>query len=366
MPRRWPLLLAFAGAVLAGSARAVPVPAEVRIALGETTRLGVQWRLAAAFQPGEPVTSPQGRFRLLQAGQCGAVLATRTRALNTTADGQGSVRLRERVRVDAALGLAAREAGGEGLCYERVFTGALSQTQVTDTLRLPLTGALGAAAVVVQVRLRFEDGSLGQLVARGEVLTAVAEISARGEGRLRAVWEVATPVTTGGVPGFRRIGLVQRRFFGGGTLRLVSPPLPTAIPGLHLVRLRVLEPDSSLAPAELRYFVRLPTAGAAPPAPLGVLGPADGARLGEGLRFRWQAAAGAHAYRLEFYAPGEDPGRDPPRTGLWLPRDVRESGLTPLVRRRLAEARRWRWRVVAFDAAGRLVAASPLRRLGVE
>ncbi len=365
IPRRALLLLALMAGI-APPAGAAVTPATLRLPLGETARATVTWRPAGPFAAGEGVASDAGRFRVLRAGNCTDLLRTVTRTLRGTADGRGRVRLRERLRVDAALGLAARRAGGTGLCYERTFRGAVSQARVTETLILPLVGGLGADLVLTLLRLRFDDGALARLVSRGERLGIRAEIHYRGEGRLRAVWEIATPDAGHGVGGFRRIGFLQRRLVGDGTLVVEGPRLPTERTGLHLVRLRLLEPELDAPGLQLRYFVRLPTPGTAPPAPLAVTGPADGAVLTEGFRFGWRRVAGARAFRLEFFAPGDDPDRDPPRTGLLLPADAEGSALSPLVRARLADRPRWRWRVVAFDAEGRVVAASPLRTLGTE
>ncbi len=363
---RWVRLFPVLIAAVAGPAAAAVTPSTLRVPLGETTRATVTWRPAGAFAGGETVTSTAGTFRVLQAGNCAGALRTVTRTLRATADGQGRVRLRERLRVDAALGLAARRAGGSGLCFERTFRGAVSQTQVTETLILPLVGGLGADLALTLVRIRFDDGALARLVTRGARLGIRAEIHYRGEGRLRAVWEIATPDAGSGIAGFRRIGLLQRRLVGDGTLVVEGPRLPTDRTGLYRVRLRFLEPQLDAPELQLRYFVRLPVPAAPPPAPLAVTGPADGAVLTEGLRFGWRRVVGARAFRLEFFAPGDDPRRDPPRTGLLLPAEAEGSALSRLVRARLAERPRWRWRVVAFDAEGRLLAASPLRTLAVE
>ncbi len=350
----------------AAEVRAAVAPARIRVADAEGARRTVLWT-PGGFAPGEAVSSAAATVTLLQGGNCTAALATVGRPLAATAGGNGVARLRERVVIGQALTIAARRQGASGLCYQRTFAGAQSQTQVTETLIVEITGPAAADLAVTDVRLRFEDGGTSRILERGEPLVAVAEIAHVGRGRLRAVLELAGPATTVGRPRFRRIALLHRQLAAPGRIVWRIPELPTRISGLYLVRLRFLEPELQAEELILRYYV-LRQAPAPAPAALALREPEDGAVLREGLRFAWAPAERAVAYRLEFYADSgrgglEEEGR--PLTGLLVMAGASEATLTALVRDRLTPPGPYLWRVVAFDAEGAVVAASPFRRLRI-
>ena len=350
--------------VSAGAVRAVVDPATVAVTYAERTSLSVTWIVAGA-PPGAVVTSEQGRFVLFRAGQCGTTpLSTIARPLSGTSDAAGTLRARERFAVPAAVTIAARKSGASALCYLRTFSVG-NVPLATEELRLTISGGLAADFAVTAVRLRFDDGSIGRIVTAGTDLGVVAEIAYRGEGRLRAFWELAGPATTLGRASFRRIGTVHRRLTGSGRMRLAGPRLPTATPGLHLLRLRFVEPDIDTPELVIRYFVRRALPEERPPAPLALRAPQEGARLRADLSFAWEPLQGAAAYRVEFFPSGVQEGAHP-HTGLLVPGEVREAALTPPVRERLAASAAWRWRVVAFDAEGRIIAVSDLRLLRAE
>lgn len=105
------------------------------------------------------------------------------------------------------------------------------------------------------IQLRFEDGKPYKVVPRDfGSLTAFADVKFEGTGVLQAQWIVD------GMP-FRTV-LVPLSF--AGTTVLDSgrvPGLPSLIPGLHEVTLRILQPSAEFEVPVIRYFV---TADAVP------------------------------------------------------------------------------------------------------
>ncbi|HHQ42368.1 MAG TPA: hypothetical protein ENK20_08770 [Chromatiales bacterium] len=292
----------------------------------------------------------------------------------------GTAVVRETIRIPAAWLVWARRNGYTRLDYIRYFDDG-SGNKGCNVFKIFVTagGSFGAADFGLSyVRLRFDDGSVARVVEQGTELRVRAEVRYRGHGLLRAVWEVADPARTrSGEVLYTPVATVHRYLTGTGRTVLEGPALPTTLTGLHLVRLRLIEPAIDAPKLFLRYFVR---ARAAPPRALAEItlgSPEPGAALGPDTRFAWAPVEGAAAYRLELYeapAPGfagraggatepEEGAR--PVAGLLLAAGERSAPLSALAASRLRGPAVYLWRVVAFGRDGRPVAASPYRRLVV-
>ncbi len=297
--------------------------------------------------------------------------------VDAPSDGSGLVRVRETLRIPVRWLVWARENGYRAFHYIRYFDDGGGQTACTAfRFHLAAGGAISAVEFGLSyIRMRFDDGRVARVVARGSSLGVRAEVRYRGHGLLRAVWEVADPASTRtGSPLYVPLQTVHRYLTGAGQTVLEGPRLPTGMTGLHLVRLRLIEPAIDAPNLFLRYFVR---AAAAPPARLAGIAlqaPAPGAGLRPDTRFAWAPVPEAAAYRIELYetpggfgvsAAGTPPPGARPVTGMLLPGGEHRAALSALARKGLRGPAVYLWRVVAFDAAGRMVAASPYRRLVV-
>jgi hypothetical protein len=228
-------------------------PAQVNVAINRSARIQVRWTLNA--DTGPQVSSPQGvledatgrRYltvpRLLSAGIASALSPAGALQAQT-------VRFAEGVSIPAAVLAEAIAGGVNRLFYRRTFTDG-SGSSLTISLPVNITGAGAAGFAVNYIGLRFDDDSVRRLAAPRSPLRARAVIRFSGTGQLRAVWEVADPSSASGSPVFRPLRVVRRPLFGGRAVTVESPPLPTDRKGLHLVRLRVLEPAFSEAPVAL-------------------------------------------------------------------------------------------------------------------
>jgi len=301
----WGLLAA--GPLWAAVTAAQVSPPQANVAVNRAARVAVRWTL----------TTDAGPF--VRSGQAvledatGNVYMTMPRLLSAAAPNAGPVPpagtpASETVRIPETLGIPASALaralnnGVSRLFYRRDFedgTGA----SLRVALVVHLTGAGAAGFAVNYVDLRFDDTSVRRLVKPEARLRARATIRFTGSGQLRAVWEVADPASASGTPVFRPLRVVRHPLFGGQAARLDSPPLPTARSGLHLLRLRLIEPVMPEDPLVVQYYVsREDDHGLVP---IEVLAPPKADHLGLGSAFRWRAVPGAAVYRLEFQAAGE-------------------------------------------------------------
>lgn len=274
----------------------------------------------------------------------------------------------------------------------------------TETVAFYLATALGGPLRVFRVALRFDDGAVQRLVEPEADLDVWADIDFTGSGRLRAVWEIAESASSAGAPLFRPLpgSDVDRLLGPGQRLSVPGPRLPTWQAGLHLVRLRVLEPGSAFGDPEIRYHVLGSAAGerGARPGGIEVSSPASEAELEESTEFVWKGVPGTVVYRLEFFrapAANRDPplftargerfrdvrgsgGRvlpyelreekepvlgEAPLAGVLLPRNETRTGLPVLTRTRLLPGQSYLWRVRAIGPAGDVVATSRVRTLRI-
>ena len=284
---------------------------------------------------------------------------------------QGSTVLTEEVTITPALVMAARKQGGNAIAFCRTFQESLSPNTYQARLTLPIrSGGIDNPELSLEyIRLRFDDGSVSRVVPTGAALLIHAEVRYSGRGLLRAVWEVADPATTRGTPVYRPLQHIQRNLSAGGRENLVSTLLPTQISGLHMVRLRVLQPAIEAPGLVLRYFVQgasnqLPGIGQ-----VRLLRPAPGSVIGIGEKLEWAPVAGAAAYRVEFLGseggmetlPATPPSDEHQTTAAQLV-PAKEAGatLSPSTLGRMGTETGF-WRVVALDDSGRRLAVSEWR-----
>jgi len=197
------------------------------------------------------------------------------------------------------------------------------------------------------------------------------------------VWEIADPSSTLGTPVFRPLTLVRQQLAAGGRVTLHSPALPTNRLGLYLLRLRITDPQLPYETPMIRYFVMNEADMPRPPAPMNQTAPDDNSNVGPQTQFGWTAMDSAKVYQLEVYSmpaasvgdglPDLGGGSDaeknaakisgPPLTGMVVPAERTRTVLSALTLGHLRTGESYLWRVLALDDQGRVVGASPLRRL---
>jgi len=298
---------------------------------------------------------------------------------------------------------AAQAGAVSSFFYVRRFVdpqGARADEYVFVTCRMTGGGARTPFSLV-NVRLAFEtDDPILSIPAGERPPRARARITYNGTGRLRGRWEIVLPsdeppssedlLTEATLPAELRG--TQRRFTELERFSVFLPPtgevvldapepakLPTQLPGLHQLLLRIeaaddKEGDSNLETAgagagvvhsggvagfpipPLRYYVGSASSIGEAAAGFTALNPLDGAELtARPPVFSWSSVPGASLYRLEIQnqdgarilealiRPDAGSYQAPP----WLVERLGTPGL--------------RWRVVAIGAGGRKLASTTTR-----
>jgi hypothetical protein len=264
---------------------------------------------------------------------------------------QGSIP--ETFRLAPSTVAAAQRLGVNTLLLTRTFG---LKPAVTATVTISLVGSASGPLTLSHVALHFDDRTLVRVLRSGESAVAIAELTFSGNGVFSGLWEVASPPSTQGEPVFVPLGSSSTNLTAGGIAEITSPALPSMLAGTYYVRFRVRSPVVPFQSLVLRYGVEQGPALAS----IAVTSPEPHATLAPDTRFAWQPAAGAIAYRLEVYTADAAADIEPPLSGEWLPGERRDSVLSALAQTHLAAGRSYRWRVVAFDGDGEIVARSSL------
>lgn len=281
----------------------------------------------------------------------------------------------------------ARNAGLSQFSYHRNFV--YQGTATTDfnvCLTLNITSSAAANLGISGEILSFDNGSSVRILPRHNAIHAQAELGYNGTGLLQAVWEIAEPATTSGTPVYRPLLQIREYLTLGDAKTLKSPSLPTGTLGLHLVRLRVIDPVVPFTTPVIRYFVAEGRVGKElPPDPVGVTSPVPFALYAPDTLFAWETHKGAKAYQLEVYRTDRNPAtelpdlgggdrtpkpsdvaaalRQPPVTGMLLPGNQTTTTLSANARQRLTPGRAYLWRVLAISDDGTVIGQSPMREM---
>lgn len=259
-------------------------------------------------------------------------------------------------RLAPATVAAAQRLGVGTLVLSRTFSAGGPPYVATAKVNIGLGGSASGPLTLSRVALHFDDRTLVRVLRPGESAVAIAEITFSGNGVFSGLWEVASPPSTQGQPVFVPLGSASTNLTAGGIAEVTSPALPATLAGTYYVRFRVRSPVVSFQSLVLRYGVEQ-----GPQVPsIAVTSPEAHATLAPDTRFAWQPAAGAISYRLEIYPADASADTQPPLSGEWLPAERRDSVLSNLAQTHLTSGRSYRWRVVAFDGEGEVVARSSL------
>jgi hypothetical protein len=333
------------------------------------------------------VSSSSGTFRDTCAGN--VVLGTAGTPLSSTKVETVTTThtFSESVLVPPDISTRANKLGLSSFVFQRTFTSSGPPVSTASPcVTMNVTSAAAAGLGISREALSFDNGAAVRVLPVKDPLQALAEVSFTGTGLLQGQWEVAGPTSTVGEPIFRPLAQVRQYLAAGETHTFRSPPLPTDVTGIYLVRLRITEPVLPFEAPVIRYFVAQGRPGKELPAqPLTLGGPPDLALLAPDTNFAWEAIKGARAYQLEIYATGRDlaaglpdlGGGDrtpkpadvagalsrPPVTGLLVPGKQTRVPLSAMARQHLLPGRAYLWRVLAIGEDGTIIGASPMREL---
>lgn len=326
-------------------------PVSRTVTMGGSSTFTMTWRITRAAG-GAPFTvqSRQGEFR--RNGNTPVPWVT-TRSLSRTfTQNTLTVNITETVTVPQAVMRKALEDNNGVFIYYREFTDDGFATTTAQDIDLQVTGGMAGPLDVAAVTLMFDDGTTFRTVAQDAAMTAKARVSIKGSGQFHAVWEIGD--TAGGSSFYRPLQPVTKTLSGKSALLLESPALPTQNTGRYNVRLRVTEPDNIIDIPVLSYFVTAgDNAGHGDIPAMATVSPKPDASVGKDTPFEWQEVKGAAAYRLQILENS---------AALKLVAAMMVKGhaatLSPFVIGQLQSPAAYRWRVIALDGEGRVIAAS--------
>lgn len=324
--------------------------ASQRVSLNGPQRVTITWTLTLEDLDGIPdrgqmITSPPAQ---LSTG--GSLPVFAGAMLTDTEDGERSLRIRESLTLPVGIARAAAESGGEIQILREFTSGRISATAVAT---ISVTGGLGGEGRVEQLVLRFENGAQFETVTHEGSLRAEAEMRLSGDiTRLRGVWEYAPQeFSISGEPQFETLASVSKATGRRRSLTLISPPLPTHLMGVGLVRFRLTDPALTEQSPAIGYLVQSRAVTS-----IGVideLAPQAGGRVTAETVFTWRKSSeGGALTRLEILSEGTF------ITGMGLPSAENSAALSAPVLSRLEQGKSYEWRVITLDQNGRPVAAS--------
>ncbi|NOZ11787.1 MAG: hypothetical protein GXP09_12220 [Gammaproteobacteria bacterium] len=332
-------------------------PTQARVTLGRSSAVTIRWvaKLAGSISGGITVRSTSGQF----ISPTGVPLGNISGNLSRLAIGT-SVTFNETIQVPRDVVYRAQKQGASSLLLTRQFSDGISM--VTAKVTLHIAGGSSGAFTLNRVALLHKDGQRLRVVNRRERLQVIADITYGGSGRLDADWEIATPTSSGGVLIFRSLKLVRKYLSGFGQVRLESPTLPTTSAGQYVVRLRINTPAMGSGSPTISYFVTVSRPRTQHE--VKIITPDKDTLLTTGVRFAWQPVTGAAFYQIEVHPQlGSKTGDSRLVAGLAVPASQRETNFSRLTYEYLSPGRRYRWRIVAINKTGEVIAASAYREI---
>ena len=269
---------------------------------------------------------------------------------------------RESLIVPPVIARRIANAAPGTAAIRRVFSDTLPTDMSFDIPVYPSLGSTGSL-LIRRIMLSFENQARTDVVRQNDQIRAVADISFRNNGILRGEWRVVDATASLGSRGKRVLQVVRQNLVssGEGRKRIVSPPLPTQLSGLHLVSFFIEEDSREFEIPILRYFVLQDGLGEVSIAKInvGLIGPPDGASLNKNTVFSWSPVNNSVAYRVELFK--QIPGA--PVSGKLVPGKDNKLSLTELSLGHLQSGKSYQWQVRAFNKEGKVIGLSEPRKL---
>jgi hypothetical protein len=328
--------------------------------------LNVTWNVNRTEGPGGPggapivrnISSPSAFLRLN-----GSMVTTLAGNLSQNSGLQGpggteTVNISETITITPSQ--AALVAGGGTVTIQRTFSD--TQSSATGTINLSVISPPGATATnpagtdlsVERIQLSFENGSYNDVIAAGEPLRAVAEVRFNNNGLLRGEWRLVDPTASLGVSGGRVLQVMRQQLVssGQGTMRIVSPLLPTKQNGLYLLSFSVSDTDTAINTPIIRYFVLQGDKGVIPEN-LTVLTPGNNISVTPETVFSWNANPQAEAYEVQILRNNSEELV----AGKLVPATEKKLSLSAISFDHFEPGQSYEWRVRAF-ANGEVIGQS--------
>lgn len=335
----------------------VSMPQNVSASVKNPSVFNITWQVSRTVMVSgpTPITMASNNAELRIAGNTIATLAGQISQIGVVPGaGQTEIlRFTETLSLSPMLARRIANASAGTVSIRRIFTDGQSISVGTVMVFSSLggDGVLG----VRRIELSFDNNTRSDVVRIGGSVRAVADVSFVNSGVLQGEWRVVD--ARGGA---RRILEVVYRSLvstGEGRVRIVSPPIPTDLTGLHLVSFSVHDSTAEIDVPILRYYVMQDggSVGALPAVNILTHAPAENASLFTDTVFSWEPVKNSIAYQVEVF----DSTSNKPVTGKLVTANNTKLSLLLLSLDNLQRDKPYYWRVKAFSKDGRVLGVSP-------
>ena len=335
-------LLFFSSATL--NAAVTAVPSAVKAPYNQPSSVPVQYRFT------EPATCVQAVSAEIEVLGRDHVDLMTIPSLLTVPLASGSASVSDRFRITPAILNLARADRSSQLIFRRVFNVTCGAVSFDETVDIPVTITTQAAGdfALNRIDLYFDGNTPHASVAMHDRLNAFARVSFNGSGLLRGYWQVDghayAPISVS-LAGRESIVLKfsEQQF------------LPTFNPGTHRVEFVVTSPTPAFETPYALYLVSHTPESPLIPVTLKTPGEQE-AVFRETALYRWEPAAKAVTYRIDFFAAGSTEALFSAYTlegDYALPAYAGGSFFEP--------GREYSWQVTGYNSEGNAVAKSAAR-----
>lgn len=356
------LLLAVALLITPAAAQAAvnnisPSPSKVTVSPKGTTTVNLTWNVTVTAASTGVINLSSAEAALMINGVRITGLAGTLSQDKTLTIGQVTqYSFTESFTIPLAYAKQIIRADAGSVVIRRVFTDGAT----TVPHQIPVSTGNTGILSVKRIELKFDNNSRTDVVKKGESLRAVADINFRSNGLLRGEWRLVQPSSSLGETRGRVLQVVRQQLVssGEGRTRIISPPLPTDLNGLHLLSFSVEDTDSNITVPILRYFVVNGSENGDVKV-MDALTPKDGASIAADTVFSWEGVKGADAYQVEIF----EKGANKTIAAQLVPASDLKLVPSALVLEDLISGTLYEWRVRAFDGQGHVIAASEKRSI---
>lgn len=242
-----------------------------------------------------------------------------------------------------------------------------------------------SAVTLTRLELAFEDLSVVSFVDQNTPLKARLRISYLGTGLLRGRWMLAGPTSTVGTPVFATLQAVNQPLTRSQRTDIMSPSLPTHVPGRYYLAFCADLDIDTQARADLPLLDFCPgglistTVGfeVFPESKRATIAIATKPPIGPvtaATEFLWTPVPGTALYQIQFMASEKPASGNTESQGLLndelsafaggmiVPAKTQSTVLSEGLLTLLRHRERYAWRITAYDDSGRILGASRIEQ----
>ena len=195
-------------------------PNSKNVQVGRSVSIPLVWTVVNDTGP-VTVASISGEFRPAVGDPLLLGTVPKTLSKQVLSASGAALNFNESVLVPKSVLYRAHRLGLSSIVYMRTFDDGVSGDFGAITLHI--TGSGGAGFGISRISLRFDDDSIVRIISHGEKMHALADITFSGTGLVKALWEIADPSSTAGVPVYRPLRMVRQQLTASRKFTFSSP-----------------------------------------------------------------------------------------------------------------------------------------------